>query len=198
MDVQFYRPWRIALISSSGGPELLLHDGDDGGEVDPTWTPDGESIVFAKSAKNGSVAIYRLDSKTRKVSSVPGSDGLFSPRVSPDGRYISALTSGQTKLMLLDSSTNHWSSLMDGEWVGYNEWSHDGKYIYFREDRGGAGKVVRVSMKDHTSEPVLDLKNFPQLQDIFTAWIGLTPDDAPLLMRDRSVQELYALDLRFH
>jgi hypothetical protein len=26
----------------------------------------------------------------------------------------------------------------------------------------------------------------------------LTPDDAPLLMRDRSVQEIYALDLRFH
>src|SRR5262249_31771066 len=150
MDVQFYRPWRIALISSSGGPELLLHDGDDGGEVDPTWTPDGESIVFAKSAKNGSVAIYRLDLKTRKVSSVPGSDGLFSPRVSPDGRYISALTSGQTKLMLLDTHTNRWSSLMDGQWVGYNEWSHDGNYIYFRENRDGAGKVVRVRMKDHT------------------------------------------------
>lgn len=87
---------------------------------------------------------------------------------------------------------------MGGEQLGYNEWSRDGKYIYLRENRGGAGEIVRVSMKDHTSEQVLDLKDFPQLQDVFTAWIGLTPDDALLLMRDRSVQELYALDLRFH
>jgi hypothetical protein len=47
-------------------------------------------------------------------------------------------------------------------------------------------------------EHVLNLKDFPQLDDGFASWIGLTPDDAPLLMRDRSVQEIYALDLRFH
>jgi len=198
MDVQFYRPWRIAMVSSSGGPELPLQDGDEGGEVDPTWTPDGESIVFAKSGKNGPVAIYRFDLKTRKVASVPGSDGLFSPRVSPDGRYITALTSSQRQLMVFNTNSNRWSSVMGGEQLGYNEWSRDGKYIYLRENRGGAGEIVRVSMKDHTSEQVLDLKDFPQLQDVFTAWIGLTPDDALLLMRDRSVQELYALDLRFH
>jgi hypothetical protein len=46
-------------------------------------------------------------------------------------------------------------------------------------------------------EHVLSLKDFPQLSDPFAIWIGLTPDDAPLLMRDRSVQEIYALDLNF-
>jgi hypothetical protein len=100
--------------------------------------------------------------------------------------------------MLFDANTNHWSSLVEGEHFGYNEWSHDGKYVYMRENWGGTGELVRVRIKDRVLERVLSLKDFPQLADIFAGWIGLTPDGAPLLMRDRSVQEIYALDLRFH
>ena len=33
------------------------------------------------------------------------------------------------------------------------------------------------------------------LVDPFAEWYGLTPDGKILLMRDRSVQEIYALDL---
>jgi Tol biopolymer transport system component/DNA-binding winged helix-turn-helix (wHTH) protein len=197
MDVRFDSPWKICLLSSSGGSPEILIQANTSYEADPTWTPDGKSIVFGKSDKISNSAIYRLDLKTRKVSSIPGSDGLFSPRVSPDGRYISTLTIGQTKLMLLDTTTNRWSSLLEGEQVGYNEWSHDGEYVYLRETRDGAGELVRVRIRDHVLEHLLNLKDFPQLSDGFASWIGLTPDDAPLLMRDRSVQEIYALDLNF-
>jgi hypothetical protein len=100
--------------------------------------------------------------------------------------------------MLFDTNTNRWSSLLDGEQVGGNEWSHDGKYVYVTGNRGGAGELVRVRIKDRALEHILSLKDVPRLADQFAAWIGLTPDDAPLLMRDRSVQEIYALDLRFH
>ena len=196
MDVRFDQASKICLLSPSGGSPEVLTQGTTY-EADPTWTPDGKSIVFGKSDKIGDAAIYRLDLNTRRVSEIPGSDGLFSPRVSPDGRSIVALTAGHTKVMLFDSNTNVWSSLTDGEDVGYNEWSHEGKYIYFRENMGGAGELVRVRLKDRVVEQVLSLKGFPQPSDSFALWIGLTPD-APLLMRDRSVQEIYALELRFH
>jgi Tol biopolymer transport system component/DNA-binding winged helix-turn-helix (wHTH) protein len=206
IDVRFDSAWKIYLLSSSGGsPEALLQANTNSGssnsnydwEADPTWTPDGKSIIFGKTNQTDNGAIYRLDLKTRNASSIPGTDGLYSPRVSPDGRYISALTFGQTKLMLLDTNTNRWSSLLEGEQVGYNEWSHDGRYVYVRKNQSGAGELVRVRIKDRVLEHVLGLKNFPQLSDGFASWIGLTPDDAPLLMRDRSVQEIYALDLKF-
>jgi NAD+--asparagine ADP-ribosyltransferase len=118
--------------------------------------------------------------------------------MSPDGRYISALAENQKKLMLFDTNTNRWSSLLEAQEISYNEWSHDGQYVYARENREGAGAVVRVRIKDRVLEPVVSLKDFPQLADVFAGWIGLTPDDEPLLMRDRSVEEIYALDLRFH
>ena len=47
-------------------------------------------------------AIYLLDIKTRKVAEIPGSTGLFSPRLSPDGRYIAAIRLDQTALLLFD------------------------------------------------------------------------------------------------
>jgi len=134
---------------------------------------------------------------TRRVYQLPNSGGLFSPRVSPDGRYISALTVDQAKLMLFDTGTEQLAKLADGLQLGYNEWSHDGKYVYFRENQSGASKLVRVRMRDRMAEDVLSLKDFPQLPDILSLWIGLTPDDAPLLMRDRSIQEIYALELQF-
>jgi len=201
MDVQFSQPWKIRLLSPSGGsPQLLVHGGTDPAEAeaDPTWTPDGKSIIFEGSDGTGHTAIYRLNLETGSVSSIPDSDGLSSPRLSPDGRYICAIVIGYTKLMLFDTQNNQWSSLAEGEQFGYNEWSHNGEYIYLRENWGGAGELVRVRIKDRALEHVLSLKDFPHREDGFALWIGLTPDDALLLMRDRSVQEIYALDLRFH
>jgi Tol biopolymer transport system component/DNA-binding winged helix-turn-helix (wHTH) protein len=57
MDVRFDSPWKIYLLSSSGGSsEALLRAHPDTGssnsnydwEADPTWTPDGKSIIFGK------------------------------------------------------------------------------------------------------------------------------------------------------
>jgi len=199
MDDQFYRPWKIAMISSSGGsPQLLAEPNTNDDESDPTWSPDGDSIVFAKRDGMNSTtgAVYRLDLKSGKVSAIPGSDGLYSPRVSPNGINIAALSTDDTKLMLFDTSTNRWSILAESGHLGYNEWSRDGKYVYVRTNLGGAGELVRTRVRDRAVEPIMSLRDFPQSGDIFAGWIGLTPDDAPLLMRDRSVQEIYALDLR--
>jgi hypothetical protein len=45
------------------------------------------------------------------ITQVPGSDGLFSPRWSSDGRYIAALSLDQRWLLLYDVTTHAWQTL---------------------------------------------------------------------------------------
>jgi eukaryotic-like serine/threonine-protein kinase len=195
-DAQFHRSWKAYLVSASGGdsPKQIAPSNTDDFDTDPTWTPDGKSIVFARAGAGGEGkrAIYRVDLGSGNLTMIPGSDELGSPRLSPDGLHIAAFTRDAKKLMLFDQ--NSWSTLAEGEHFGFNEWSPNGKYVYARESGGGFARIVRVRIKDRVQEEVLSLKDFPQLVGPFTSWYGLTPDGKVLLIRDRSVQEIYALD----
>jgi len=98
--------------------------------------------------------------------------------------------------MLFDKDTNSWSELAKGVHFGGNEWSPDGKFVYARQsDDGGFAKIVRVRIRNRVLEDVMSLKDFPAPVDVFAAWYGLTPNGKILLMRDHSVQEIYALTL---
>jgi hypothetical protein len=47
---------------------------------------------------------------------------------------------------------------------------------------------------DHKAERVADLKGFRRLVFGWLPWSGVTHDDAPLLLREISAQDVYALD----
>src|SRR5215469_2921042 len=96
---------------------------------DPNWSPDGGKIVFGGSYL-GATAIRVLDMKTHQVSTVPGLEGFYSPRWSPDGRYIAAMPADQLNVVLYDFETQQWSELAKGR-AGYPSWSNDGQYVYF-------------------------------------------------------------------
>jgi len=51
---------------------------------------------------------------------------------------------------------------------------------------------MRVRIRDRKLERVADLKNFRQT-GFYSVWLGMVPDDSPLLLRDTGIQEIYAL-----
>ena len=53
--------------------------------------------------------------------------------------------------------------------------------------------VLRVRISDHKVEQVFDLTNLSTIGNI-GPWLGLAPDDSPLLLRDIGTQDVYALD----
>jgi serine/threonine protein kinase/Tol biopolymer transport system component len=189
--------FQIYLISAEGGsPELLYHN--DTNLADPNWSPDGKSLAFGEnSLNNQGSAIYILDLKTRVATKLPGSDGLYSPRWSPNGRYIAAIPLDSLKLMLFDRTTQKWSELAK-LFVAYPNWSRDGRYIYFDGTLGNKESIFRVQVSDGKLERLFSLDGFPAAGGPFGIWSGLAPDGTPLVVRDASIQEIYALDWETH
>ncbi|HXR33593.1 MAG TPA: hypothetical protein VN830_07790, partial [Verrucomicrobiae bacterium] len=138
-------------------------------------------------------AIYMLDLETRKPAKLPESDGLFSPRWSPDGRYIAAITLDSLQLKLFDFTTQKWSDLAE-LFVAYPTWSGDGRYVYFDGILDNQESYFRVQIADGKLERLFRLKGFQAAGGAFGNWSGLAPDGSPLLVRDASIQEIYALD----
>jgi Tol biopolymer transport system component len=193
------RPWKIFLIAAEGGNPQELKDGDNN-QGDPTWTRDGTRIIFAGMPwlENGARPgpnIHLLDLKISQVTDVPGSEGLFSPRGSPDGRYIAALSADSTKLMLYDSAKQKWSQLARATF-GFESWSHDGKYLYAEDYSGNTDDIVRVNVQTGKVDRLFSIKQIARGFDPWEFWIGLAPDNSLLILQDRSTQEIYSLLLR--
>jgi eukaryotic-like serine/threonine-protein kinase len=190
-------PWQIYSVSAAGGaPELLYHSATN--LADPSWSPDGKSLAFGEnSLNNQGSAVYILDLKTRNAAKVPGSDGLYSPRWSPDGRYIAAIPLDSLKLMLFDLSSQKWTELAS-IFVAYPIWSRDSVYLYFDGILDNQEGYYRARISDHKLERIFSMKGFQAADGAFGNWSGITPDQSPLLVRDASIQEIYALDWETH
>jgi Tol biopolymer transport system component/tRNA A-37 threonylcarbamoyl transferase component Bud32 len=188
-------PLQVYMVPATGGsPELIYRGGTN--LADPNWSPDGKSLVFGGNAtsQQGS-AIYVLDVGTRNASKLPGSDGLFSPRWSPDGRYVVAITLDSLQFLLFDFTTQKWTELARAKmFLGYPNWSRDGRYLYFDGALEKEEGYYRVQISNRKLERILSLNGFQVAPGTFGNWTGLAPDESPLLVRDASIQEIYALD----
>jgi Tol biopolymer transport system component len=198
------KPWKIFVIPAEGGTPREVtaadHNQGDHNQGDPSWTAKGDAIVFAGMPwlEYGTATgpnIHIVDLKTAQVSDVPGSENLFSPRCSQDGRYLAALSADSTKLMIFDMDKKNWTQLAASQF-GFENWSHDGKYLYAEDYSDNTDDFVRVNVATGKEERLLSLKDVPRGFDPWEFWVGLAPDDSPLLMRDRSTQEIYSLDVR--
>ena len=185
------KPARIYEVSPDGGsPHQLLPD-DHGQQLDPNWSPDGSKIIFAGESNDPTTVIHILDMASRQISDLPGSQGLYSPRWSPDGRYISAFSADSKTLLLFDFKSKKWTELAHGS-LSWLNWSHDGHYIYVLNLRGRNG-VVRIRITDHKIEQVVDLTNLVTTGR-YGGCLALTSDDSPLLLHDTGSQDVYSVD----
>jgi eukaryotic-like serine/threonine-protein kinase len=199
LSAELGKPWKMSLVPAQGGtPEELLPM--DGIEGDPTWSADGSRIAFSSGLPTpGQKSDIRiLDLKTRRVTSIPGSDDKYSPRWSPDGRYLAALNLEPVsrKIFLYDFQTEKWSQwINDPVGVGYPAWSSDSNHIDFWSANG----IKRVKLGNSSAEYLFGLNSLKiHMIPEFGPWNDSAADGSRMFVRDASTDDIYALDLDFH
>jgi eukaryotic-like serine/threonine-protein kinase len=190
-------PIRIYLASSEGGS--LEQQSNGPYDFDPSWSKDGSELMYGilpSIDDHETARIMVLNLKTRALTEMPDSKGICCPRWSPDGRWVIALSVDNQRLLLFDATTQKWRQLADKMGAfGYMTWSPDSKYVGFDTSFTSDPALFRVGIPDGQITRIVSLKNvrrfFPPLTG---TWSGLAPDGSPIVVRNISTQEIYALD----
>jgi hypothetical protein len=150
--------------------------------------------------------IHQLDLRTRQVTDIPDSAALWTPRLSPDGRYVAAVAvdpalrsvgavfPGSTLrppgLWLFDVKSQKWTRFVPIANIQEVVWATDSRYVYFNT-ADDAKEVYRVRIANGRVDPIVSLRSLSTNSE----FAGVTPDGSPLVTHSFSVQEVYALDV---
>lgn len=139
---------KVYIMSADGGPPQAISSLDVNQGI-PSWSADGKQIAYgdvpeAYGVPTGVERISLFNVETKVVTTLTGSEGLWTPRWSPDGKWLAALTVKGGALRIWDVRRRAWFSV---NLSGINDlrWSRDGTYLWCRPN---GPQHVRV----HTSD----------------------------------------------
>ncbi|HLH05354.1 MAG TPA: protein kinase [Bryobacteraceae bacterium] len=188
--------FKLYLVSADGGvPEQLIAGKDEKAqEVAPTWSPDGRSIFFNYFPYPDLPlkGVQQLNLTSRRISTMPGSQGLYVPLWSPDGRHLVAIGQNPSRLMLYSRDTKTWSELkrFDVEWTWF-VWANDSKSLYVSLLQGENG-LYRLTAPGGKWEKLSDLEGVTQREPM-SGFLSVTPYGQPAIMNDTGIAQIYSL-----
>ena len=190
--------WQTYLVNAAGGsPEALLQETRN--TADPTWSPDGKKLAFGRQPdlmgkESAPRNLQILDVESHQIEMIPGSDGLFSPRWSPDGRWIAALRLDQKVLMLYDVKAQSWKQLAQTS-AADPVWDANSTAVYIHAFQQEGQPILRVDARDGSVHTVASLKSFHDGEAVNYFFSGITPSSAPLVQPRIGTGSLYTLNL---
>ncbi len=171
---------RVVVLDVDRARILREYSVDGVGEIsNPTWSPDGRSIVFS-GISGGISDLWMLDTETgaaRKLTDDRYAD--VQPAFSPDGRTVAFVTDrgpdtnldslvfGTYKLALMDVATGQirMPPVSSGPRTVNPSWGRGGTSLFFLSDRTGIPNIYRMDVATNA---------VTQVTNLFTGVSGIT------------------------
>jgi Tol biopolymer transport system component len=186
------QPYQIYVVSADGGhAQALTAEASD--QFFPVWAPDGSALVFSGHPfKPDGIRIIELGTRTARLA--PDSQDLCCASWIPnDTRLLASSVQGH-HLVRYDPVSGERTDVYRGPFQ-YFACSHDGRYVYFDSGIGAHPAINRVPIGGGPPEHVADLDDVRRTHGLFGLWMNLAPDDFPIVLRNTSSQQIYALTL---
>ncbi len=184
--------------TDGGRPNLLarpLHDGE--GCWDPNWTADGQAVLYSHAHPSGmmsaSAGVYRVALGGTPPTLEPGAEAFSYPRCSSQGHVLASEPSR-------DEAHVRWAGRSDWESAGplglsYPSWTRDGRRVCGVDTASpGVTGLKCWSFDRRRFERLAAVGDLALLTVANLPGAFLAPDDTPLVIVDRSVRDIYALD----
>ena len=160
----FSRTGNVFTVNRDGSGELPLASGND-----PSFSPDGERIVFTRGLESG-VAIYVMDANGTNEQRLAGGDDSdwVEPSFSPDGRTIvfTKRDDRDSEIYAMNADGSGVRKLTDNLVDDYSpDWSPDGSRLAFSRMAGGKEEIYVMSAdgsgQARLTETKLHVTRFP-------------------------------------
>ena len=139
--------------------------------------------------------------RTSQVTKVQHSEGLIHPVLSPDRRFLAAISnfdldpSQPTRVMLFDTRSQDWREIARGTLVNPVQWSKDSGTFYYQDILADGQPAFRYSIAANKSEKFVDFENLLHAGYVRCSLIGFSPDGALAVTLRRNEVNIYRLDL---
>ncbi len=186
---------RLSLLPTGAGEPRPL-DGEGFADYSSSaWLPDGGGVVFGATKADGVSRIYRQDvpgGKPRPMGPEKTRLPPFSSPVSPDGKYVVGIHSGQVLLVPLDGGPARTVAGLTPPGDRVIQWSGDSRALYvFRMGE----RPIRVWLQDIATGEKRLLREIPVEGSLGFVQVRVTPDGGTWAYFGRQVlSELYLIE----
>jgi Tol biopolymer transport system component len=193
-------PTKIRVVQAAGGqPQRPVQW--PGWQGAPNWDTGGTELIFGENGPEFPIAtscsLHVFDFRSGKTADLPGTQGLWTPRVCPTGRYVAAMTRDNRRLVLYDKRSAALTDLLtspEGKLGDNPIWSADGRFVYIDVPSSRDPAVYRIRVADKHFERMASLSGYRRVGGGIGVWIGLTPDGSLLIVSEVQGSEIYAWD----